>query len=125
MKIFKICASVLLLLCVVSCKKDKNPSSLSGTEWGTTIQQVQVSLSFSSDTKGTLRLNGNFSGENINENIVFSYTYKDPNVVITPTDSEYAAMYPNGIKAKVYGKVMDFSDFFKEMYPEGISLTKK
>jgi len=119
----KILTCVLALLCAVSCKKDKNPSSLSGTQWGTTIQQVQVLLTFSNNTNGTLRLTDPAQG--INENLSFTYIYNDPKVVLTPTDPEYASSYPNGIKAIVYGKVMDFSDFFKDIYPDGVSLTKR
>jgi hypothetical protein len=113
-----VCA--LIVLCAFSCRQDDNPASLSGTQWGTTIQQVEVLLSFSNNTNGTLRLSDPSQG--INENMAFTYTYNNPNVVLRPSDPEYAASYPNGIKASVHGRVMDFTDFFMG---EQISLVKK
>ena len=112
----KTLASLLLLLCVTSCSKD---DGLAGTQWGTTLQQTQILLSFSDATKGVLSLFD--PTDNFNLKIDFSYTYQKPEVVLHPTDPMYAADYPNGIKATVHGNVMDFSDFLGA----NISLTKK
>jgi hypothetical protein len=120
MKKVKILTCLLAILCVTSCKKDSNPSTLSGTQWVTTIQQVNVLLSFSSNTNGILRVTD--SSQGIDEKIEFTYTYSNPNALLRPTDPEYAANFPNGIKASVHGNVMDFSDFWQG---EQITLTKK
>ena len=117
----KIFISVLVVLFTFSCGKNDNPSSLSGTQWGTTIQQVEVLLSFSSNTNGVLRLIN--PSEGLDESVAFTYTYTNPNVVLRPTNPDYAAEYPNGIRASVHGNVMDFSEFFPG-YGD-IALTKK
>ena len=117
----RIIVCVLAVLFAASCGK-KTPPTLSGTNWGTSIMQVNVLLSFTSETNGVLRVTGNLEGAVIDETVTFTYTYANPNVLMHPTNPPYTTEYPNGIKATVHGSVMDFSDFFDG---EEITLTKK
>jgi len=114
----KLFVSLLAILFTLSgCKKD-DLSSLSGTKWGTTIQQVNVLLTFSDNKSGVLTV----SGGGVSETIRFTYTYNKPHAVLFPTDPPYSVDYPSGFNATVHGDVMDFSDFFEG---EEVVLTKK
>ena len=117
----KILTIALMLLCVASCKKN-NPTTLTGSQWGTTIQQIQVLLTFTDASKGVLKVT-NPEGDPMVTTIDFTYTFSDPVVILMPTNPEYAVDYPSGIRATVHDKVMDISEFFPGM--GDVSLTKK
>ena len=115
----KLFAAVLALFFVASCGKN-TLTSLSGTKWGTTIQQITILLTFTDDSKGTIRVSN--PAEGFDETLGFTYTFTTPNVVIYPTDPEYAAEFPAGLKATVHGNVLSFKQF---VLGEEISLVKK
>jgi len=111
----KILVCALTVLCAASCSKDKIPTSLTGTKWGTTFGGYKIELNFANvGNTGVLSVTN--PAEGINEKIDYTYTYtntsKAGSVVMKPTDPEYAADYPNGIKATIRGNgtSMEFPD---------------
>jgi len=119
--------ALLALICAASCGKDKNPVTLTGTQWGTTIRQldapnVEILLSFTNDVNGVLTLT--IQGE-APETIELTYDYQKPNLVLRP--KEGAPYGITRIETKVQGNVIDFSPFAEAWlgYPVEIVLTKK
>ena len=119
---FRIIVCVLALVCAVSCDKDTTPAKLAGTQWGTTVQQYSVLLSFSNDKEGVLSVSHPIDGTEV---IPFTYTYSKPHLKLLP---EEGTLYEiPSIETKVQGNVIDFSAFAERLFglQVEIALTKK
>ena len=119
----KIFVSLFAILLIFSCGKKDNLSSLSGTSWEGSIQQVKIDLKFTDGSNGILTVSG--SGIE-GMSLAFTYEYNKPNVEMRPTNPEYAVDLPNGcIRGTVHDKVINVIDSESLGLGKQLALTRK